>query len=101
MSTALQLCQAAEEHLASGDPERLNQALETLQRVAIMPRSGRDPQLVAGLRRVRKAARQFRATADFKMNLYLGWMQLGGGAGYTSNGTPVPIPASPKVNWEI
>jgi hypothetical protein len=114
MGPELELCRDAEEQICDAEkvlleagPDmkerceaRLSRAIENLQRLGALPRAHRSSDFIAGLRRIRRAARILRLQAQHGSNLCLGLTQFTADPGYTADGSPLPGTNRKQSIWE-
>jgi hypothetical protein len=114
MKPELELCREVEGHIQAAEnallevkPDigqrceaRLNLAIQTLQRLAMTPRANRNPEFLAGVHKISRAARRVRLQAQHGSNLCLGLMQLAGDSGYSADGSPLLAPPRAQMSWE-
>ena len=109
MKPELELSTEAELHLRNAERALievkpadavLQKTIETLQRLAILPRANRSAEFIDALKRIRRVARLLQAQVRHGNNLCRGWMQIASETGYGADGLPVQA-ASIARSWEV
>jgi hypothetical protein len=78
----------------------LQQVAAVLEGLAAQGTFHANPPLSSALLRIRRSAHALRFQIQYASNLYLGWIQLRLGAGYTKQGLPVLATNEPGCSFE-
>ncbi len=78
----------------------LQQVIAVLEKLVSEGAFQPNPRASSALVRIRQSARMLKLQIEYASNLYLGWMQLRMGAGYTQQGRPLLVAREPGSSFE-